>query len=340
MVSQHGRPDLPYIGVMRSVPHNMGIMGYYAAIDTSDPWFSLCRRAYHKHDASTGKRRPAMMDIEAMLAADEPYTGEELYSIVRQGYMVLGDASKMQLLVDLMDKGAIRRLFFYDDDFFSPGEAFSRYGFDINDDMEQCGRWLSRVMVDRYIDNNQGDFWGRFKDEFYILVCTNDKKYSDLRRQITQYGGKSQVALTSAISAAMAVNLGVTVTAVLVPLCAICLLVILRLGRNTFCGRAPVTLTLVDARRLTPALKEKKGERMGGLKTALRCRHILPHYATRHGFEIHFRADWSDGDRSFLWKSSPPIASGLLAGRIPATAARAPYFLANAFKIQDFCELS
>ena len=48
------------------------------------------------------------------------------------------------------------------------------------------------------------EWWNRLKQEFRILLCTKDKKYAGLRRRFSATVNKSQVALTSTISAAMA----------------------------------------------------------------------------------------------------------------------------------------
>jgi hypothetical protein len=64
-------------------------------------------------------------------------------------------------------------------------------------------------------------FWSKLKIEFRILVCTDDKKYSSLRRQMKASSGKSQTVIVSAIAAAMAAHVGV-IAGVLVPFCALC----------------------------------------------------------------------------------------------------------------------
>jgi hypothetical protein len=78
------------------------------------------------------------------------------------------------------------------------------------------------------------DYWERLKCEFKILLCTNDKKYAHLRKELGVAAKKSQTAIVSMIAAAMASAFGV-VAGVLVPFCALCLVAVAKLGREAFC---------------------------------------------------------------------------------------------------------
>src|SRR5712671_4653863 len=48
------------------------------------------------------------------------------------------------------------------------------------------------------------NFWLRVKQEIRVLICTNDKQYADLRRQIKTAGNKSQTVIVGLITAAIA----------------------------------------------------------------------------------------------------------------------------------------
>src|SRR4051794_20111260 len=77
-------------------------------------------------------------------------------------------------------------------------------------------------------------FYLELKREFRVLLCTKDKKYASLRRRLSSTGDKSQLTIVSAISAAVASSLGLAATAI-VPLCAICLIAALKMGKEAFC---------------------------------------------------------------------------------------------------------
>ncbi len=78
------------------------------------------------------------------------------------------------------------------------------------------------------------DYWRMLKNEFRVLICTSDEKYADLRRNLSSSAAKSQTAIVSAIAAAMASQFGV-VAGVLVPFVALCLVVLVRTGKEAFC---------------------------------------------------------------------------------------------------------
>ncbi|SAL04042.1 hypothetical protein AWB81_06570 [Caballeronia arationis] len=77
-------------------------------------------------------------------------------------------------------------------------------------------------------------YWDQLKSEFRLLLCTKDKKYQALRRDLAKTSSKSQLAVVSAISAAVGASIGV-VAGALVPVCAICLIAVLKLGQEAFC---------------------------------------------------------------------------------------------------------
>jgi hypothetical protein len=120
-------------------------------------------------------------------------------------------------------------------------------------DMAMCARhWLSRILSAKYraeprrfafekrseLDQEAESLWNSFKGELRILVCTQDKKYKDLRAQIAKMTGqKSQLAIMSAVASGIAVQIGFATSTILTPLCAICFLAGARIGRELLCSR-------------------------------------------------------------------------------------------------------
>lgn len=87
------------------------------------------------------------------------------------------------------------------------------------------------------------DYWEQLKREFKILLCTADKKYARLRKELNAAAKKSQTAVVSMIAAAMASTFGV-VAGVLVPFCALCLVAVAKLGREAFCAGNQLAIPL------------------------------------------------------------------------------------------------
>jgi hypothetical protein len=76
--------------------------------------------------------------------------------------------------------------------------------------------------------------WPLLKNEFRILMCTNDKKYASIRKEFSKAGSKTQLAIVSSIAAAVGASLGVVLGS-LVPFCAICFIAVLKMGKEAFC---------------------------------------------------------------------------------------------------------
>lgn len=110
-------------------------------------------------------------------------------------------------------------------------------------DMAHCAwSWLRDVAREKEGKSNDEFipwmtlFWNSFKTEFRLFACTKDKKYKDLRAQIAKLAGqKGQLAIMSAVASGLAVQVGATVSTVLTPLCAICFLAAVRIGRESLC---------------------------------------------------------------------------------------------------------
>jgi hypothetical protein len=77
-------------------------------------------------------------------------------------------------------------------------------------------------------------FWPALKAEFREFVCTDSAKYSKSRKQLQARGGKSEAIMLSTITAAVAQVLGAAI-ATLVPLMALCLYAVARLGVSAYC---------------------------------------------------------------------------------------------------------
>ena len=101
--------------------------------------------------------------------------------------------------------------------------------------IEELGQCLPRYVDDaKQFPKVPPFYWEDLKDEFRLLLCTDDKKYVELRTKLEALGTKSQITLISTISAALATYVGVAAS-VLVPFCAIILIAVARVGKNAIC---------------------------------------------------------------------------------------------------------
>ena len=112
-----------------------------------------------------------------------------------------------------------------------------------------CAIDAGRVKGAMYCKRPYSDrYWDRLKGEFRLLLCTKDKKYTTLRKELNAAAKKSQTIIVSTIAAAMASRFGVA-AGVLVPFCALCLIVVSRLGKEAFCITGEITITLHDNKK-------------------------------------------------------------------------------------------
>jgi hypothetical protein len=93
----------------------------------------------------------------------------------------------------------------------------------------------------------------------FLFICTNDPKYRDVKKKMKSAEQKSQTAIVSMIAAAVGASISMAAGA-LVPLCALVLLVTLKMGKNAFC--ATTTLNF----KVQPIKPEVKAERKGRAK--------------------------------------------------------------------------
>jgi hypothetical protein len=77
-------------------------------------------------------------------------------------------------------------------------------------------------------------YWHHVRSEFFILLCTKDTRYAALRRQLASKGKHTETAVVTTISAAVGSSIGL-VAGALVPLVALCLLAVVKVGKEAYC---------------------------------------------------------------------------------------------------------
>jgi hypothetical protein len=79
------------------------------------------------------------------------------------------------------------------------------------------------------------NLWSKAKSEVHLVICTEDPKYENLHKELRTKGnlaaGAILAKISSAVTAALGVNVGVTV-----PLVALILWSVLDIGRAAWCG--------------------------------------------------------------------------------------------------------
>ncbi len=79
------------------------------------------------------------------------------------------------------------------------------------------------------------NYWTIVKREFYLMVCTADKKYSKVRSDFKKHTRKASTLVVGTISAAIAGTLGIAV-GLITPLVAFLLYALVKLGVNSWCS--------------------------------------------------------------------------------------------------------
>lgn len=162
-----------------------------------------------------GRSRRAALQLYS-LYVDQPRDGESLDSYVKRR---TGKPS------DSQPKGR--------------GGVWDRLG------IEQCGENAAKAIDER----DPKGFWHQFKDEFHLLVCSDEPKYGPLRKKLSTLGGKSQLVIVSTMAAGMASVLGTVATAALVPLCVVCMMAVIRVGGEAYCRSPEIPrITVGDVR--------------------------------------------------------------------------------------------
>src|SRR5215203_4401493 len=77
--------------------------------------------------------------------------------------------------------------------------------------------------------------WDRLKVEFYVFICTQEEKYSELRKKFRDHANEAGVVVVGLVAASLAPYVGVA-AGVIVPLCALCLLALAVMGREACCA--------------------------------------------------------------------------------------------------------
>lgn len=85
-------------------------------------------------------------------------------------------------------------------------------------------------------------YWSQLKAEFHKLLCSDDRKYESLRKDITRKGAKLGQPIVYSISGAMASQFGIT-AGVMVPFCAMILLAIAKMGKEAYCAASELNVT-------------------------------------------------------------------------------------------------
>jgi hypothetical protein len=67
------------------------------------------------------------------------------------------------------------------------------------------------------------------------LLCTKDKKYASVRSKLSKESGAAHTAIVSMIAAAVGAQLGL-MSGLLVPLVALILVCILKVGKEAYCA--------------------------------------------------------------------------------------------------------
>jgi hypothetical protein len=81
----------------------------------------------------------------------------------------------------------------------------------------------------------QPNYWVRVKKELHILICTNDRKYESLRRQLGKESRVTQAAMVTGIGATIGASIGMSGT-VIGPFVTLGLIALLRVGKNAWCA--------------------------------------------------------------------------------------------------------
>lgn len=85
------------------------------------------------------------------------------------------------------------------------------------------------------IGSGLGNLWEKAKEEFRVLLCTDEPRYADVREKASKLSSDYTTALVAAVSAAMGAAIGVA-AATITPLVALLLLVLARVGKSAICN--------------------------------------------------------------------------------------------------------
>ena len=77
-------------------------------------------------------------------------------------------------------------------------------------------------------------YWDYVKSEMRVFLCTDDKKYRALWKQISELQKKSTTAIVSVIAAFLGASIGASTT-LLAGFVAVCLFGVLKVGKEAYC---------------------------------------------------------------------------------------------------------
>jgi len=107
--------------------------------------------------------------------------------------------------------------------------------------IERLGNRLPALVGPGAAHLTEPQYWSSLKLEFRLLVCTDDKKYAALRKQLEGFGKHADKAVVAAIATTMASVVG-AFASVLASFVAILLIAFLKLGKEAFCGAETLDL--------------------------------------------------------------------------------------------------
>jgi len=81
------------------------------------------------------------------------------------------------------------------------------------------------------------EWWPKVKEEFHVFLCTDDKKYDDLRKKLKSSASATSTTILTSIAAAIGSTLGFEAGAI-VGLVALCLYALLKMGKEAYCAIA------------------------------------------------------------------------------------------------------
>ncbi len=81
------------------------------------------------------------------------------------------------------------------------------------------------------------EWWPKVKYEFHVFLCTDDKKYRDLRKKLRESGNVTSTTILTMISAAIGSSLGFE-AGFIVGLVAVCLYAVIKIGKEAYCAMA------------------------------------------------------------------------------------------------------
>jgi len=79
------------------------------------------------------------------------------------------------------------------------------------------------------------EWWPKVKQEFHIFLCTDDKKYEKLRKQLKSSARATSTTILPSITAAIGSTLGFPAGAI-TGLVALCLYGLLKIGKEAYCA--------------------------------------------------------------------------------------------------------